>query len=212
MPPLLRAVILLTLLAVVQAGCTTTTTAPPDAAGDPLAAVPDDFTLDLRVLTPQQRVGEDAAQTVTPGRFVLLPDGSLHAELDGLHKARRLPPFVRRLDARQRAELWSAVAALGYADADQADPTVNPLRVDRPVSGALYVLTIRGRQRQWMFLRRITPDQREPAMAQLTGTLAELAWLDDGADGVRMIAPRRYDFGPDPYAPYRTGGSGGAAP
>jgi len=191
------------LVTVALAGCTTTTDAP--SAGDPLAVVPEDLILDLRVLTPKPGLASSQQPIVRPGRFVLLPDGSLYAELNGLHKARDLPPFVRRLEARQRAEAWALINELGYADAPQADPIVNPILIDRPETGALYVLNLRGNQQQWMFRRRVADgEDRAAGMQRLTDWLTEIAWLDVESDGTRMVAPRRYDFGPDPYAQYRT--------
>jgi len=195
------------LLILALTGCAAAVDRPAvSTSGDPLAAVPEDFTADLRVLTPAQQVGSKDQPIAPPGRFVLLPDGALHAELNGAHRARRLPPFIRRLNARQRAEAWALLSELGYADPQRADAMINPVRIERPGSGAFYVLNLRGGQRQWMFTRRIGdgngPDSA-PGMQRLVDWLIERAWLDGEADGARMIAPRRYDFGPDPYARHR---------
>lgn len=177
---------------------------------DQLATVPEDFTLDLRILTPHTRSGIKPTSTETnvsshiqPARILLFPGGLLHAETNGVHQATYLPPLVRRLNTRQIAETWSLLRQLGFAAPQSADTYINPRLIDYPAQGARYVLNLRAGHERWMYHRDVEPNAENPALQRLATYLSELAWLSPETAATMTIAPRNYDFGSDPYARYR---------
>ena len=52
--------------------------------------------------------------------------------------------------------------------------------------------------------RVLSPEARESANTVLVRTLGALAWLRDAPLQDSTVEPLRYDFGPDPWARYRT--------
>lgn len=178
---------------------------------DQIAGVPGDFTLDLAILTPQNHFGkkisttetDDQAPTFEPTRIMLLPGGLLQAELDGNYRAAARPPLVRRLTNQQIAETWSLLRQLGFGDPAAGDQYTNPKLINAPETGARYILEIHADDRVWMIRRDAQNETDHPAMQHLANYLSGLAWLDTDMGPTMTVAPRLYDFGPDPYARYR---------
>ncbi len=197
---LLRTVVLgLSLL--LAAGCASgPAPAAPDA--DPLAGAPADLTIDLIIQAGRDAVGREAAEDRN-ARFIVFPDGSFHAAYGDDVNEHTFPPRIRRLSQTQLTDLWGLVRELGLNDAERGEP-VRPLEVDPDRYRIATVLTIRADGRPWTFTRlRDAAEPADPALRVFTRRLAAYAWAADYP--VERIAetPRRYDFGPDPYARYR---------
>ena len=178
-------------------GCATTSGSRP-----PLQSVeiPDDFSVDVTILTEQ---GGTDAET-RHARYVLFPDGTLrYAAVDG-RGPNTLPPVVRRLTRRQMEAVWQRARQLGLTDLSRADETTSFRRVWTPWEGHIYLVAMTGDDRYWNFTRRVGPeDQLDPALRSFIRDLGSLAWADDDPTVVRTTPPRRFDYGPDPYAVYR---------
>lgn len=196
-----RVAAMVMLMAAALGGCS----APPHASVDPLGAAPADFTLDVTVLA-----GRDVQQTGeahrTQSRYVLFPDGSLHHAVD-VERERGgdwLPPLTRMLTRAQMAEVWSLAQQAGFADPSTADETINFKLVTAAPNEIVYLAGVSASGDRWNYIRRGPADQPSDAgITQLVRLLAQLAWASDLADPRVKIQPRRYDFGPDPYARYR---------
>ena len=161
--------------------------------------VPDDFSVDVTILTEQ----EGAAADLRNARYVVFPDGTLHYAARPGAGPNTLPPIVRRLDRRQMDGLWRRARQLGLTDADSGETPSNFNKVWTPWEGHIYLMALTANDRYWNFTRRVEPDQElDPAMRAFIRDLAALAWAKDERDNVKYD-PRRYDYGPDPYAAYR---------
>ena len=191
----------------VAAGCS----APPSGEGgagagtDPLAAVPDDFSLDLTVRAgPEPQEGAVAPDlSLRPGHYVVFCDGALYWAAGGAEPARGLPPQRRDLDRGQVAGLWSLLERLGYADPNRGAAPVNAKLLDAAPGETVSLCIITGNGRRWAFVSREGPDQEpDPAMPRLIEHLDGLAWATSAAQPA-AAGPRRPEFGPDPYARYR---------
>jgi hypothetical protein len=201
------AVLVLAALAGVLPGCA----APPSASGDPLAAAPEDFALevilrcDRKMPTAAQAPPAPPAPQVhqRPGRFIFLPDGSLHYAASGRPDGPE-PERKRMLSRRQVAELWSLAHQLGLADPEAGQEPINLDLIQPPPGGMVCLIAVTGHDRRWMFIDAAAAGEApNPASVAIVRHLAELAWVSDEPEGRVMIIPRRYDFGPDPYARYR---------
>lgn len=184
--------------------------AAPALRDEPLGATPQDFELDVTVLEgrgmPESLRVEDRT-----ARYVVLPDGALHAE-DGpyVNQASR-PGRARWLYQQQVSDLWDMCRQTGFADASLANGPANPdmLRVAR--GERLTIIALRANGTRWSFVRRTLAGQdSDPAAARIVRTLAALAWIPDLT--AQDLAPDRYDYGPDPYAVYRAVRDGAKRP
>lgn len=163
--------------------------------------VPVDLQIDVTVL-----VGKGMPESLRieerNGRYVLLPDGALHADVGpSLTQASR-PGRARWLYEQHMAAVWATCRDLGFADTSLANGPANPdmLRVER--GERVTILAFAAQGRRWCFVRRSLGDQpTDAAAARLVRLLAALAWMPDLTP--EDIAPERYDYGPDPYAVYR---------
>jgi len=171
---------------------------------DPLE-VPADFSLDLTVWA--DGAGTTAGQTgpdphLRAGRFILFCDGSLHWSGRVENPDDEMPPLRRILRRADMAALWTLIRQLGMDDVTNSTPAVNVRLVEPPPGEVMYLAVLTGDGQRWAFQRHASSqDQPDPAMTSLVGRLSELAWGD--LVDVVPTAPRRYDFGPDPYARYR---------
>ncbi|MDP6890362.1 MAG: hypothetical protein QF471_03455 [Phycisphaerales bacterium] len=186
----------LLLLVVVLTSCSTTS-----RRVDPFGAVPDDFSVDLTILSRPQ--GDRADQRTS--RIVLEPDGSVR------YMARRgigpntFPPLVRRLDREQMARIWDSAARLGLTDPDVADVDADLRRVKPPSRrGCVWLLVLTGEGDRWNFTRAAEGDEQPDAAIVAFGReLGALAWAPDRTTHVAKADPVRWDYGPDPWAAYR---------
>jgi hypothetical protein len=171
----------------------------PRAPADPdLGEVPEDFSLDVIVLAghdPQSPPDDPARRT---SRYLVQVDWSLRWSVD----PRGLPAWRRSLRWGDMSALWSLVGDLDLGDPLNADPPINVKLIEREPGELIYVASVTGARDAWQFVRRCGPGQEpDPALARLVRRLSALAWAD--APALPPTAPRRYDFGPDPYAGYR---------
>lgn len=182
-------------------------------SADPLGAAPTDFSIELTVLTgPSSPPSSDAH--LRQSRYVLFADGSLHQgdDLERVHGADWLPPLTRILTRRQMAEIWSLCQQLGFVlDPAVTSGAINFKLVQPSPDGVTYLAGFSGWGERWTFDRPCSSERPDPAMVQLTRALARLAWATDLPPTSASIMPKRYDFGPDPYARYRTAGGAPAA-
>ena len=171
---------------------------------DPLE-VPADFSLDMTVWADvaDAAAGQpDADPHLRTGRFILFCDGSLHWSGRVEDPEDEMPPLRRILRRADMAALWTLIRQLGMDDATKATSAVNVRLVEPPPGHVLYLAVLTADGQRWAFQRQAPArDQPDPAMTSLVGRLRELAWADQV--DVVPVAPRRYDFGPDPYARYR---------
>lgn len=186
-------------------------------AVDPLAVAPADFTIDLTVLTGRA-IERDVRNAVLENRaepemlvvereqsrLVLLADGALYYGTDPNLGTDWLPPWSRRLSREQVAELWRLTKQLGFDDPAAGDAIGNIDQVTCGPDEIVHILALTGDGRRWLFVRR-TPSDQEPDAATTTMVrrMAALAWASDGHTAEVIMLPTRYDFGPDPYAPFR---------
>jgi len=101
-------------------------------------------------------------------------------------------------------DLWNKVSRLGLANPAVADPVQNFRKVWEPWQGHIYLIAFTADGDYWNFTRKVDPeDSLDPALSSLLNDLAALSWADN-VDGDRIaMDPKRYDYGPDPYATYR---------
>lgn len=201
------------ILMLTLAGCSSTPEGPSPAAttsGDQKAAaavsisaagpVPDDFSVDITILAAEEGPRAEARNA----RYVLFPDGTLrYANLPG-RGPNTLPPIVRRLNRRQVDELWNRARQLGLTDPSKADEVRNFRKVWSPWEGHVYLFAFTGDGDYWNFTRKVEPgEQLDPALRTFLRDMAALAWAKDQAEDEVAFDPKRYDYGPDPYAKYR---------
>lgn len=162
---------------------------------------PADFSIDATVLLGRKAPPMLAVQD-RQSKYVVLPDGSLHADLSPFIDVSTRPGRSRWLYDDQMQYLWAICGDLGFGDESRANGPANPDTLRPAVGERLAILTIRAGGRTWSFVRRaIGEEPMDAAMARMVRTLAILAWLPDLRPD--EVLPERYDFGPDPYAVYR---------
>jgi hypothetical protein len=168
---------------------------------DPFGAVPDDFSVDLTILS---RPEGDRADRRT-SRIVLEPDGSLRYLAKPGIGPNTLPPLVRRLDREQMARVWDSAARLGLTDPADADVEADLRRVKPPHRrGCVWLLVLTGDGDRWNFTRTAAGDEQPDAAIVAFGReLGALAWAPDRGTRVAEVEPVRWDYGPDPWAAYR---------
>ncbi|MDP7519022.1 MAG: hypothetical protein QF438_02605, partial [Phycisphaerales bacterium] len=186
----------LLLLAVLLTSCSTTS-----RRVDPFGAVPDDFSVDLTILSRPQ--GDRADQRTS--RIVLEPDGGLRYMAKRGIGPNTFPPLIRRLDREQMARVWDSAARLGLTDPDVADVDADLRRVKPPSRrGCVWLLVLTGEGDRWNFTRAAEGDEQPDAAIVAFGReLGALAWAPDRTTQMAKADPVRWDYGPDPWAAYR---------
>lgn len=180
---------------------------------DPLGVAPTDFALEMTILTGPSAPTSSEAH-LRQSRYVLFADGSLYQgdDADRAKGADWLPPLTRVLTRRQQADLWSLAQQLGFTDpANAHGGAVNFKLVSPPADGVAHLAAFSGWGERWTFVRPGELADPDPAMTQLARELARLAWASDQPPAVISVEPKRYDFGPDPYARFRAPGGAPAA-
>ncbi len=190
-PPAPSGIVAAAVAALVAGGCAAS--CPPEVS---LTAAPIDFSLDLTVV---QAHPAGLADGTPIARCVVFTDGTLHAEESGGLPARGgalPPPYRRTLSIAQLDSLWALCRELEPG----APATGTGTSLEQPgVATCTVVVTADGGRRTCIEQAGDGERFGEPLQALLRRA-AELAWVDAGAGRAK---PRRYDFGPDPYARYR---------
>jgi len=180
-------------LLLLATGCATVPTTP-----DPQGPPPIDVSIEMEI---QPASGDAELASLVPGgggQFLLNPDGVLQYGRLGARNADWLPTATRRLSRGQLADVWLLVRQLGYAD-----PADGQVTVAAPTEPGACRLSLTGWDTRWSFASRIGSEYSgDAAMLQLVERLASMLSLEPDRPA-RTIIPRRYDFGPDPYARYR---------
>lgn len=172
-----------------------------DASTDPLASVPADFQLDVRVLVGSKIVDQERLER-RPAHMVVLPDGSLHAAQGNQIVPGSRPGLARVLYRDQVADVWALLTRLAFVGAGEppAGP-VQPPEADEIVYVVEYTMNSKRRRVE----KRVPADgSKEGAATVLVRSLGALAWLRDAPITDSTVAPLRYDYGPDPWARYRS--------
>jgi len=181
----------------------------PSVSEDRLAIAPTDFAVDVTVLAPKV-VPPSSGATPLQRRFVLFANGSLHYASDAEHTNSHdwLPPLSRILTRQQMTQIWSLTNQLGFTR-EMALGHVANFKLVEPVASdqVAFLAGFVADGRRWTIERRTPLDQPDPAMNELVNVLAQLAWANDSICGPVRMQPIRYDFGPDPYARYRSEGT-----
>lgn len=214
----------------VVAGCTGG--GPPVGVAD--AAVPRDLTIDVTVLVgPAVATAGGAAVATTvaaesgesvdkagaegfvasqaadgaqrrQGKYIVFPDGTLHADVGASLRADVRPGVTRQLTAAQLEDLWTSARRLGLADPDNGQLPGNDALVVAAPDQVVHVVTFLADGRAWRFVRKAAADGAlDPATSPFVRDLAALAWVGDEPPASRRPAVVRYDFGSDPYSMYR---------
>lgn len=186
------------------------------------ARAPDDLTIEVTILRGAG-VPEHSEAHRRAARLVLFADGALHyadEHDDGFRAGSSwLPKPTRAIDPEAMDAVWSIVQRLGLVETDATLPPPNLDRVVGSPGTLTYVVGVTAGRRSRVRIDRV-PDEPGPdepgsdepgsddpgALAsteELVRTLVALAWGTDRPDARLVTAPRRYDFGPDPYARFR---------
>jgi hypothetical protein len=174
---------------------------------------PDNLTIDVTVLRGAGAAEHSEAER-RPGRYVLFSDGALHyadeSDRDFRPGSDWLPAPTRFLDPAAMRDVWALVERLGLTDRDGTLPPIDLARVEASPGALTYVVEVTAWRRSRVRIDRAGDEPDAPgapdapaATADLVRMLATLAWGTDVPDASLVAAPRRYDFGPDPYAQYR---------
>jgi len=166
---------------------------------DPLSIVPNDFSLDVTVVTTKPHI----LAHMRSSRFVVFPDGALHHGDTPGWGPNTLPPRTRTLSREQIGVIWNRLDQLGMATSMRADETVNFQLVRPPENGSVYMVAIQADGDYWNFIRYLHEDDNsDPAFTKLIRLLAGYAWATDQPNVVGFEEPVRYDLGGNPYERY----------
>lgn len=158
---------------------------------------------------------------VRPGRAIILADGSLRADVGPSLGVEDRPGITRHLRRPQLAGLWRRLDELGLGTADAGNFTGNPKLIEVRDREIVQILQLRRGDQDWIVLDRFTvpetdpqrtirdrfqPDLsgEDPRMRAAIRAIAALAWASDVPPDDTVRFPERYDFGPDPWARYRS--------
>lgn len=173
-------------------GCAAASEAPFDAAP---AIAPHDLAIEVFVLPGREAAGANR----TPLHVILMPDGALHYAASASHA---MPPWRRTLSQSQLQSVWSRARALTGLGESIACPLSEAMLPDH--DEIIYAIEITGEDvRRTVAQRATTGAEIDPAITALVDVLAELAWAHEPVETLTRRIPKRYDFGPDPYARYR---------
>jgi hypothetical protein len=172
---------------------------------NPQGPAPDNFTLDMAILTGLGAETRTEAH-LKQSRFILFPDGTLRYGIDAerTYGANWRPDVARRLSRQQVQEVWALARHLGLTDPAKGDEPTNFALVRAEPNQVVYLAAFTGGEDSWEFVRRSQAGEpSDPPLTALARRLAQLAWASDVDETAAAIMPIRYNFGPDPYARYR---------
>ena len=159
---------------------------------------------------------------VRPARAVILSDGSLRADVGPSLGVDDRPGVTRHLRRRQMVALWQRMDELGFAEAGSGNFDRNPNLLVPGPNEVIQILELRRNGRDWIVVDRFSVAEdaaegtggaegtlagQDPRMKAAIRSIAALAWASDAPPDDTIRFPERYDFGPDPWARYRTAGS-----
>lgn len=208
--------------AVAGASAGAASTPAPNAAGratattqaDLLGSVPGDLTVDLTIL-PGRDLRERSEAHVVQSKYILFPDGSLHGDRGRSMAYLVRPARVRVVSREVMSDLWLLLRQSGFEPVASPAPgaaepfTGNPSLLAPTAGEVLSILSVRANGTSSTFLRRGAPaidgaaETMDASMTRVARAVARLAWATDEPSFDTYVQPLRYDFGPDPYAPYR---------
>ena len=190
-------------------GCTGGSTVASDASlqsavvarnSDPLLDVPDDFELEIKVLVGRKVTDQDVLER-REVHIVLFPDGTLHAAagIDVIPGAR--PGLARTLLRGQVADVWALLGRLDLREA--GEPPTSPVRPPG-LAEIVHVVEVTANGERLRSGTRFVGSSQDSVTTTLVRSIGGLAWLTDAPPSGNDIIPIRYDFGPDPWARYRS--------
>jgi hypothetical protein len=182
------------------------------ARTDVADVAPGDLIIEATVLTGRGAERLDRVER-RQGRYILFPDGGLHADVGRTVDVEVRPGLTRRLERQQVAALWLVARETGLASPGNGEPAANDALVTAQPGEVVHIITFIGENRSWRFVR-MAPGlgEQDPATTRLIRELAALAWVPDDPSAPLRPAVVRYDFGPDPYAMYRAPATSRALP
>jgi hypothetical protein len=139
---------------------------------------PADFALGVTVLAPAD-AGAGAPRGARPARFIVQPDGVLHAA-EGPVTERTFPPAVRWLTSEQVERLWWELRDSGLVGG-AADAPPHPAAPPPGATAPAYVVSwlMNGRRGTARVDANRSPPERVEAARRLADRLAALAWMTD---------------------------------
>ena len=163
---------------------------------DPLAIAPNDFSLDVTVVTAEPHT----LTHMRSSRFIVFPDGSLHHGDEDGWGPNTLPSRTRILSRPQLGSIWASLDQMGMASPARADETVNFQLLPQPDNGSVYMIAVTANGDYWNFVRYIDANEKaDPAFANLIRLLGNFAWATDDPNREAYVEPVRYDLGGNPY-------------
>lgn len=190
----MRSILLTLFLLIFVPACT----APPQVT-DPLSIAPNDFSLDVTVVTAEPHT----LAHMRSSRFVVFPDGALHHGDEEGWGPNTLPARTRLLSREQISVIWNRLSQMGMSSPKMSDQTVNFQLLPRPKEGSVYMVAIHSGGEYWNYVRYIDEDQEaDPAFKNLIRLLAGYAWATDQGTVEGYVEPVRYDLGGNPYERY----------
>ncbi len=111
---------------------------------------------------------------------------------------------TRTIGPDEMNEVWALIERLGLMDPNLTQPPPNFDEIVPSPGSITYTIAVTAGRRSRAVIERV-PDEpgARGGSVELVRMLARLAWATDLSDPHVVTIPRRYDFGPDPYAQYR---------
>lgn len=156
-------------------------------------------------------------------RAIILPDGTLRAEVGPSLSVDDRPGVTRHLRQPQLARLWDRVGRLGLGDPSSGNLEGNPVLITPGPWEIVWILEFQRDGRDWIVVDRVdlaggpidadrVASMERADVRAMFRALAALAWASDEVSDDAVRYPERYDFGPDPWARYRpTAADGGSS-
>ncbi len=193
----MRSILLILFLLIFVPACS----APPQVT-DPLSIAPNDFSLDVTVVTAEPHT----LAHMRSSRFVVFPNGALHHGDEEGWGPNTLPVRTRLLTRDQISVIWNRISQMGMSSPKMSDQTVNFQLLPKPTEGSVYMVAINSGGKYWNYVRYIDEDQEaDPAFKNLIRLLAGYAWATDRGAVEGFEEPVRYDLGGNPYERYIEG-------